>query len=116
MILNHINNKMPIYKDCTFAEMLFVSVAAFISLSCVLSLLTRLLFGYAFIGLSIAILSIVFVVRGLLSRLQKIKYGKPYGYYQHLILKKAQQYALFKRVFRIGFLQRAGKWSIRRKL
>lgn len=114
MILNHLNHKMPIYKDCTLGEMLFVGGCTLATLGLSLSLLTKLLFGYAWIGTALAIISLIHVTRFLLSRLQKVKYGKPYGYYQQLILKKLQNNILFQHFFKVHYVQRQGKWSVRR--
>ena len=107
MILNHINHKMPIYKDCTLGEMMVVGAFAFICLSTVLSLLTFLFFDFAWIGFAISILSLVHITRFLLGRLQKIKYGKPYGYYKHLMLKKQS-------FLKLPYLKRQGKWSVKK--
>jgi conjugative transfer region protein (TIGR03750 family) len=106
MVLNHINHKMPIYKDCTLGEMMVVGIFAFLIMSLVLSFLTFLFFGFAWIGFAISILSLVHVTRFLLGRLQKIKYGKPYGYYKQLILKKQSFIPL-------PYVQREGKWSVK---
>ncbi len=114
MILNHVNHKMPIYKDCTLGEMLFVGSCTLVTNGLSLSLLSKLLFGYAWIGTALAIVSLIHVTRFLLSRLQKVKYGKPYGYYQQLIFKKLQNNFLFQRFFKVQYVQRQGKWSVRR--
>ena len=106
MILNHINHKMPIYKDCTLGEMMLVGSFAFLGMSSILSSLTFLFFGYFWIGFVISIVSLVHVTRFLLGRLQKIKYGKPYGYYQQLLLKKIHFHP---------YIEREGKWSVRRE-
>lgn len=109
-MLNHINHKMPIYKDCTLFELLVASISWLVVLGTILSLVTKVLFGFAVIGMAMTLFSLVHGTRFLLSRLQQIKYGKPYGYYQHLFLKKLAA---------IGFMQspwvvREGKWSVRR--
>jgi len=105
---------MPIYKDCTLGEMLFVGGGTLVTSGLTLSLLTKLLFGFAWIGIALAIISLIHVTRFLLGRLQKVKYGKPYGYYQQLILKKLQNNILLQNSFKVQYVQRQGKWSIRR--
>lgn len=115
MILNHVNHKMPIYKDCTLGEMLFVGICTFLALSIILSLITKLIFGFAWIGFAIAILALVHATRLLLGRLQKVKYGKPYGYYRQLLLKKLQRNVFFQSFLKLPYIQRQGKWSVRRK-
>ena len=114
MILNHINHKMPIYKDCTLFELLVTSVAWLVIVGTLLSLLTWLFFGYALIGLTISIFSLVHAVRFLLGRLQKIKYGKPYGYYQQLFLKKLNEIGMIALFWQSHRVVRLGKWSVRR--
>lgn len=115
MILPHINHKMPIYKDCTLGELLTIGTLVFLSLSMTLSLLTKCLLGFAWIGFSIAILALVHVTRFLCGKLQKIKYGKPYGYYQQLFMKKTQN-TFLKTIIKMPFVTRRSKWSVRRKL
>lgn len=114
MILNHINHKMPIYKDCTLGELMFVGGCTLVTLSIGLSLITKILLGFAWIGFVITILSLVHVTRFLLGRLQKIKYGKPYGYYQQLLFKKLQKNFIFHSLLKLSYVQRQGKWSVRR--
>lgn len=114
MILNHVNHKMPIYKDCTLGEMMFVGICVLITLSIGLSVITKLLFGYAWIGFTVTILALVHVTRFLLGRLQKIKYGKPFGYYQQLLLKNLQKNFIFHSLLKLSYVQRFGKWSVRR--
>jgi conjugative transfer region protein (TIGR03750 family) len=106
---------MAIYKDCTLFELLAVSIGWLVGASSVLSLLTYLLFGYTLIGTSMAVLSMVHVSRFLLGRLQKVKYGKPYGYYQHLFLKKVARIGLVQIFWQPPQILREGKWSVRRR-
>lgn len=105
---------MPIYKDCTLGEMMVVGAAVFLTMSVVLSLITKVIFGIAWIGFGITLLSLVHITRFLLGRLQKIKYGKPYGYYKQLIIKKSFKSKLISALFDMDYIQRIGKWSVRR--
>lgn len=113
-MLNHINHKMPIYKDCTLFELMVVVTLYLGILGITLSLLAWVLFGYAMIGLSITILSMLHGTRFLLSRLQKMKYGKPYGYYQQWFLKRMVNFPLAKLFWQSPWIQREGRWSVRR--
>jgi conjugative transfer region protein (TIGR03750 family) len=115
MVLQHINYKMPIYKDCTLGELLFISISSFLSLSISLFFITKILFGLGCIGFAIGILLIVPVTRFLCGRLQTVKYGKPYGYYHHLFLRKVHKSFLLNFFVKIRFLVREGKWSVRRQ-
>lgn len=114
MILTHINHKMPIYKDCTLFELLAVSTSVLLIGGVSLSLLTWLLFGYASIGGALALFSFVHISRFFLGRLQKLKYGKPYGYYSHLFLKKCAAWPLVQSFWRAPWATREGRWSVRR--
>lgn len=109
-MLNLINHKMPIYKECTLFELCVASVSWLVIGGATLSLLTWALFGYAIIGGLLSVFSLVHATRFLLGRLQRVKYGKPYGYYKHLFLKKLAE---------MGWMQspwvlREGRWSVRR--
>jgi conjugative transfer region protein (TIGR03750 family) len=106
---------MPIYKDCTLGEMLLVGLIAFTILFTSLTLIAWLLIGYWYIGLLLSVFSLVHVTRFLLGKLQKMKSGKPYGYYQQLILKKLSEHPLLKKLIPLPYIQRMGKWSVRRK-
>ena len=111
-MLNHINHKMPIYKDCTLGEVMTVAIGTFSALTLVFSLLTKLLLGYVWPGYLIASALLFFITKLILSKLQKLKYGKPYGYYQHLLIKKLSMLG----VIRSRYITRLGRWSVRRFL
>ncbi len=113
MILTHINHKMPIYKDCTLFELLAVSVSVLLIGGFSLSLLTRLLFGYGSIGIALILLSFVHISRFFLARLQKLKFGKPYGYYLHLFLKHLAHLTFTHYFWPSPWLMREGRWSVR---
>jgi conjugative transfer region protein (TIGR03750 family) len=105
---------MPIYKDCTLGELLIVTAIVFLVLNITLGLVTKIFTGFAWIGFAIAFLLTLHTTRFALGRLQKLKYGKPYGYYQQLFLIYCHQHALLKTVIPLPFLCREGKWSVRR--
>lgn len=111
MILNEINYKMPIYKDCTLGEMLFVGTIVFSLEITSLSLLTKIIFGYSSIGATLTFISFIHLTKYFLGKLQKLKYGKPYGFYKQLLLKKLSE----KNLIRSPYVTRLGKWSIRRE-
>jgi conjugative transfer region protein (TIGR03750 family) len=110
MLLNNINQKMPIYKDCTLGEVMMTAITSLLVLVLFFSLLSRVIFGYFWPGYLLASGLFFFVTKLLLSILQKLKYGKPYGYYQHLTIKKLSEFGLIKN----KFLIRHGRWSVRR--
>lgn len=111
-MLNHINHKMPIYKDCTLIELLAVAIATLIALTLIFSILSIIFIGQLWPGYLLASLLFYFVTKFLLSKLQQLKYGKPYGYYQQWGHKKLAELKLMKSVY----LMRIGRWSVRRAL
>lgn len=115
MILTLINQKMPIYKDCTLFELLMVSSAVLIVGGTFLSFFTWLIFGYVAIGMAITLLSFVHVSRFILSILQKLKYGKPYGYYSHLLLKAIASHSWTHQFWQAPWIMRQGHWSVMRR-
>lgn len=112
MILHEINQKMPIYRDCTLGEILCVGGAVFFIELMSFTLVTRILFGYGSVGMFVTLVSFFHVTKLLLNRLQKVKYGKPYGYYKQLAIKKLSEMGLMKS----PYLTRIGKWSVRREI
>lgn len=113
-LLSDINHPMPVYRDCTLLEVIVVSVICLTVLLTVFVLLTTVLFGYGWIGCIVALMLWVHSSRLALSRLQKLKVGKPYGYYQQLWLKRFSQ-SLLSPLLPIPYVQRIGKWTVRRK-
>lgn len=111
-MLNHINYKMPIYKDCTLGEVIAGAITSYLVLIILFSLLTKLLVGYLWPGYLLASMIFVFVTKAILSKLQKLKYGKPYGYYRHLFIRALAYYGIISP----PYLTRIGKWSTRRYL
>jgi conjugative transfer region protein (TIGR03750 family) len=110
-MLNNITHKMPIYKDCTLMEVMITAISSFLVLACLFSLIAKILFGFFWPGYLLGSSIFYFVTKLLLSKLQKLKYGKPHAYYQHLIIKKLSNLGLM----RSSYLSRKGKWSVRRK-
>lgn len=116
MVLTHINHKMQIYKDCTLLELLVVSCTVLGVGGLFCSALTWLLFGYASIGSAVMLLSFVHISGFFLGRLQKLKYGKPYGYYHHLLLKRIAHWSLVKLFWQSPWMTREGRWSVSRRV
>lgn len=113
MIFHHLHHKMAIYKDCTLSEILIVAIINLVILTLIFSVLMQILFHLMWLGYLLAAIAIVPVTRVTLSRLQKIKFAKPYGYYQHRLLKQLQQTPLNHWLL-LPFVIRVGKWGVRR--
>jgi conjugative transfer region protein (TIGR03750 family) len=109
-MLNNINHKMAIYKDCTLGEVMATAITSLLVLTLVFSIVSKILFGYFWPGYLLASGLFFFITKLLLTKLQKLKYGKPHGYYQHLIIKKLSELGLVKN----KYLIRHGRWSVRR--
>lgn len=105
---------MPIYKDCTLFELLMVSITVLLIGGLSLSLLTWFIFGYASIGGGLILLSFVHISRFFLGGLQKLKAGKPYGYYLHFFLKYLAQNTWTRPFYTSPCVMREGRWSVRR--
>ncbi len=114
MIFHHIHHKMPIYKDCTFLELMSVGSLYLIVGGALFAFLTQLLFDYAAIGMALILLSLIHATRFFLGKLQQIKYGKPYGYYQHVFLKRVSAWPYVDYFWQAPWLQRQGRWSVNR--
>ena len=115
MILPDINHKMPIYRDCTLAEVMMVSFITIVCLMLLLVTITAIVFGYGWIGCVLALVLWVHTSKFLLGRLQKLKFGKHYGYYQHVFIKALIE-IIFAKWMPIPYLLRCGKWSVHRKM
>lgn len=114
MTLNHINQKMPIYKGCTLFELVIVSSSYLIICGISLSIITWIFIGYASIGCALTMISTVHMTRFLLGRLQRLKYGKPHGYYQQLFLKKLSD-SYLGIFWQSPHITREDRWSVRRE-
>ena len=115
MIFEHLNHKMPVYKDCTLFEVLVISISCLVFFGLTLSIMTKIFIGYALVGLLVAVPLAFPCARFLCGTLQKIKYGKPYGYYQHLFLKKLSSNEMVRSIWTLPRVTREGKWSVRRE-
>ncbi len=109
-MLNNINYKMPIYRDCTLIELMTVAISTLVILTITLSLISKILIGYLWPGYILASALFFFITKLLLSKLQKLKYGKPHAFYQHLINKKLIMLGLMQG----KYITRIGRWSVRR--
>jgi conjugative transfer region protein (TIGR03750 family) len=114
MILPEINQKMPVYRDCTLQEVMLVSFACILILMLILVPTTIICFGYGWIGAVLALVLWVPTSKFFLAKLQKLKFGKPYGYYQHVLMKTLSQ-SVVSNWLPVPFIQRLGKWSVRRQ-
>lgn len=110
-MLNTINHKMPIYKDCTLMEIMIVAIGTFAILVIIFSSISKLLTGHFWPGYLLASTLFFFLTKFLLTKLQKLKYGKPHAYYQQFATKKLINLGLIKSIY----LTRIGKWSIQRR-
>jgi conjugative transfer region protein (TIGR03750 family) len=111
MILNDINYKMTIYRDCTLSEILTVGALCLILPLIVLCTIFKLFTGYGVFGAVIVIIFFWPIFKGMINKLQKIKSGKPHSYFKHVLIKKLIQLGLYNEIFII----KHQKWSVVRK-
>lgn len=116
MIFHHLHHRMPIYRDCTLGEMMTIGAITLVVLVSTLALFTWLLLGYASMGAILALILLVHTTRYLLGRLERLKVGKPYGYYWHWGLQRLHRLPVMSSWLPMPFLEREGRWSIRRMI
>ena len=105
---------MPIYKECTFGELMTVAITTLFILMIVLCVLAKIILNELFIGYIFATVLVLPITKIVLTILQKYKAGKPYGYYQHVLIKKIRM-STFAPLLKLNTMIRIGTWSVRRK-
>jgi len=109
LLPTRLNAEPPVFRGCSISELIVLaglSAAIFIPLSVILLSFV----GYAMMGIGIgSLLSIAGIVAGA-TQLQKMKRGRPLGYYQ-------LQIALFfdhAGIKKLGIIKQSGHWRIGR--
>ena len=109
ILADRLNVEPAIFKGCSSSELgLIVSVAAFIWLP--VSLLLAGLMGAVTMGFGLAGIGIVATVLITAGVFQRLKRGRPDGYYQQRFLITLSEYGLR----RAPFIRRSGAWDIGR--
>ena len=109
MLLERINQPMPVYLDCTMGELLVLAGISLVACLLIGGSVFSLAFSRAGIGLCLAV-PISFLVTPMFAKaLQLKKVGKPQGYYQ----QSARLWLEDKRLLTTPYLRRAGPWSTR---
>lgn len=108
MLLHDINHKMPIYRDATLAEVLCIGSFVFMTEALLFSAITKVVFGYAVIGVALTMISFFHVTLWCLKKLQRIKYGKPFAFYKHLLMRQLCKLGFYKNTY----ITRESKWSV----
>jgi len=111
-MLNNINHKMPIYKNCTLFELMITTITTLTLLIIALSVLSKIFIGYLWPGFLLATIFFVFINKFMLNKLQQLKYEKPHAYHQQLVIKKL---AIIGLIY-VPYVIRIGKWSVRRSV
>lgn len=107
-MLNHINHKMTIYKDCTLVEVMSIAIGMLLFLTLLFAILFKVLLGLFWPGYLLGSALFFPITKLLISQLQKLKYGKPHAYYKHLLIKKLAE----KNLINSKYETRAGRWSV----
>lgn len=109
ILAEHLNEQPPIFRGCTSQELVTVLwLAAVVWLP--LSLIIAALLGFVMAGFTIAAIGIGLTVFVVATIFQKIKRGRPDGYYQHLLACVLEDL----RLKRSKFIRRTGTWSLGR--
>jgi len=70
-LLNHINKKMAVYRDCTLSEILIISFSSFIGCALILSMATLVIFQCIMPGFAASFLLSIMLSRFFIIFLQK---------------------------------------------
>ena len=109
ILANRLNAEPAIFKGCSSSELgIIVGVAALIWLP--VSLLLAGLMGAVTMGFGIAGVGVVATVIVMASLFQRLKRGRPEGYYQQRIAIRLDDIGLR----RSPFIRRSGSWDIGR--
>ena len=109
ILANRLNAEPSIFKGCSSSELgVIVGVAALIWLP--VSLLLAWLMGAVTMGFGIAGVGVVATVIAMATLFQRLKRGRPDGYYQQQITILLDDYGLG----RSPFIRRSGVWDIGR--
>lgn len=109
ILANRLNTEPAIFKGCSSSELgVIVGVAALIWLP--VSLLLAWLMGAVTMGFGIAGVGVVATVVVMATLFQRLKRGRPDGYYQQRIAIHLDHHGLR----RSPFIRRSGAWDIGR--
>ena len=109
ILADRLNVEPAIFKGCSSSELgVIVGVAALIWLP--VSLLLAWLMGVVTMGFGIAGVGVVATVIVMASLFQRLKRGRPDGYYQQQIMIRLDDHGLR----RSAFVRRSGAWDIGR--
>ncbi len=108
---DRLNAEPAIFRGCTFSELGVMAVVS-ILLWLPVSFTLAGLFGAITMGMGLAALGVIGTVYGTATLFQRIKRGRPDGYYQQRIVLFLHDTGLR----RSGFVRRSGDWDIGRRL
>ncbi|WP_299314944.1 TIGR03750 family conjugal transfer protein [uncultured Halomonas sp.] len=107
---DRLNGEPPIFRGCSSSELVILVVLGAVVWIPV-GLLVGLLIGAPLMGVGFAGLLIIGTVFVAATLFQRIKRGRPDGYYQHRLLFWAEDLGLR----RAGFVRRGGTWDLGRR-
>lgn len=109
ILADRLNEQPTIFRGCSSQELVtIVWVAAVIWIPACVVISTAL--GYAMVGFSIGAIGVGATVFVVATIFQKLKRGKPYGYYQQLLACFLED----KHIWRSKFVRRSGPWALGR--
>jgi conjugative transfer region protein (TIGR03750 family) len=110
MLPTRLNAEPPVFRGCSISELLAIAGLS-VAICVPVSILLLSFIGYAMMGIGVgSLLSIGGVVVGA-TMLQKMKRGRPIGYYQLQIALMFDKAGIKK----LPIIKRSGHWGIGRK-
>ena len=111
ILADRLNVEPAIFKGCSSSELgIIVGVAALVWLP--VSLLLAGLMGAVTMGFGLAGVGVVGTVIVMASVFQRLKRGRPDGYYQQLVMTQLHDRGLY----RSRLVRRSGAWDLGRRL
>lgn len=109
MLPTRLNKEPPVFRGCSISELITLTgIAAVILVPACVMVLAVL--GYAMMGVGIGMLATIGGVVAGATQLQKMKRGRPLGYYPLQIALMLDNLGIKK----IGVIRSSGYWSIGR--
>jgi conjugative transfer region protein (TIGR03750 family) len=78
-----VNHKLAIYKACTWEELLVIFAALFIGAVLFFGIACKVVFGSFLLGVVLAMVGVLVMLRPSVGFVSRMKRGKPKGYFRH---------------------------------
>ena len=108
--LDYINQKMPLYKGCTFFEIGLILFLSYIIALCIFGSLSIVFFGTVLPAVSLNIFPTLFFALTILNLISHYKVGKPLGYAE----LKLKLYLIRLGLAQNPYIKKSQKWGVGR--